>query len=47
MPRIAAEKKEARRESIVLAARSVFLAKGYASAAVSDIAQAAGVSTPG
>jgi len=44
MPRIAAEKKEARRESIVLAARSVFLAKGYASAAVSDIAQAAGVS---
>lgn len=44
MPRIAAEKMEARRESIVLAARSVFMAKGYVAATVTDIAQAAGVS---
>jgi TetR/AcrR family fatty acid metabolism transcriptional regulator len=44
MPRIAADKMEARRDSIVLAARSVFVAKGYVSAVVSDIAQAAGIS---
>lgn len=44
MPRIAAEKMEARRESIVLAARSIFVVKGYAAATVTDIAQAAGIS---
>jgi len=44
MPRVSAERLQSREKELVAAARSVFAAKGFENSAISDIAQAAGVS---
>jgi len=44
MPRISAARAREREESLLVAARKVFAAKGYEKAAISDIARAAGIS---
>ena len=44
MPRITAEREEATRQSILRAARDVFVAKGFHEATTHDVARAAGLS---
>ena len=44
MPRISAEREEATRQSILRAARDVFVAKGFHEATTHDVARAAGLS---
>ena len=44
MPRISAQREEATRQSILRAAREVFVAKGFHEATTHDVARAAGVS---